>query len=143
MLTALQQRLAVMIAELPESEGFVLAGAGAMLVHGLIDRSTLDLDFFGSPSEEAQVQILAAALEHAVTAAGMACVRRRDLPSFVRLEVSDHDHRCEIDLAVDYRALGVQNSPYGPTWPSRSLPPTRYWQSSIALNHEISMIWRQ
>lgn len=43
MLTALQQRLAVMIAELPESEGFVLAGAGAMLVHGLIDRPTLTL----------------------------------------------------------------------------------------------------
>lgn len=42
-------------------------------------------------------------------------VRRRDLPSFVRLEITDGDQRCEIDLAVDYRALELQASRYGPT----------------------------
>ncbi|MGH8887584.1 MAG: nucleotidyl transferase AbiEii/AbiGii toxin family protein [Egibacteraceae bacterium] len=93
MLTALQQRLAAMIAELPESEGFALAGAAALLAHGLIDRPTLDLDFFACPAEEAQVQELAAAIEQAVAAAGMHSVRRRDLRSFVRREVSDGDQR--------------------------------------------------
>jgi hypothetical protein len=33
----------------------------------------------------------------------------------VRVEVSDGDDRCEIDLAIDYRALPTGSSSYGPT----------------------------
>jgi hypothetical protein len=33
----------------------------------------------------------------------------------VRIEVGEGDDRCEIDLAVDYRALPVEASRYGPT----------------------------
>lgn len=45
-----------MVAALPESEGFVLAGGAAMAAHGLLDRTTRDLDFFGGPTDAAAVQ---------------------------------------------------------------------------------------
>ncbi len=46
MLTELQERVARIIAELPEALGFALAGGAALLVHGLTERSTNDLDYF-------------------------------------------------------------------------------------------------
>jgi len=55
------------------------------------------------------------ALERAFEGAGLTYTRRRDLPTFVRLEVGDGDERCEIDLAIDYRALPAEPSRYGPT----------------------------
>jgi hypothetical protein len=47
--------------------------------------------------------------------------RQRDLSTFVRIEVSDGDDRCEIDLAIDYRALPAEPSDYGPTLAVREL----------------------
>ncbi len=47
--------------------------------------------------------------------AGLAYPRRRDLPTFVSMEVGDGDERCETDLAIDYRALPAEPSAYGPT----------------------------
>ena len=41
--------------------------------------------------------------------------------TFVRVEVSDGDDRCEIDLAIDYRALPTEPSRYGPTLAVREL----------------------
>jgi hypothetical protein len=61
-LTPLQQRIARLVASLPEAEGFALAGAGALVVHGYIDRQTRDLDYFTTPTRQAQVQRLGAAL---------------------------------------------------------------------------------
>lgn len=39
----------------------------------------------------------------------------RDVPTFVRLEVQGGQDRCEVDLAVDYRALPPERSDLGPT----------------------------
>ena len=47
MLTPLQHRIARLVASLPEAEGFALAGAGALVIHGYIDRQTRDLDYNG------------------------------------------------------------------------------------------------
>ena len=44
-LIVLQRRLATIVRDLPEAEGFALAGAGALVVHGLIGRPTYDLGF--------------------------------------------------------------------------------------------------
>lgn len=55
------------------------------------------------------------ALERAFDSEELAHTRRRDLPTFVRMEVGDGDERCEIDLAIDYRALPAEPSGYGPT----------------------------
>lgn len=46
MLSAFQERVARMVAALPEARGFALGGGGALVVHGLTERSTNDLDFF-------------------------------------------------------------------------------------------------
>lgn len=46
MLSAFQERVARMVAALPETRDFALAGGGALVVHGLTQRSTNDLDFF-------------------------------------------------------------------------------------------------
>lgn len=47
MLSPLQERIARIVASLPEAEGFALAGGAALIVRGDVDRETRDLDFFG------------------------------------------------------------------------------------------------
>jgi hypothetical protein len=114
-LTALQQRIARLVASLPEAEGFALAGAGALVLHGYIDRQTRDLDYFTTPARQAQVQRLGAALEHALAEEGVPSQRLRDLPTFVRLVVGREPDRCEVDVAIDYRALETEMTELGPT----------------------------
>ena len=48
MLTELQRQIAAIVAELDEAQGFVLAGGGALIIHGAIDRQTRDLDYFST-----------------------------------------------------------------------------------------------
>ena len=121
MLTPLQQRIAEIVSGLPEARGFALAGAGGLLVRGLIDRQTRDLDYFTVPGEEEALRALRDALERALDRAALVHSRQRDLSTFVRVEVSDGDDRCEIDLAIDYRALPLEPSDYGPTLAVREL----------------------
>ena len=47
MLSALQQQVALIIADLDEAEGFARAGGAALIIRGEVDRQTRDLDFFG------------------------------------------------------------------------------------------------
>lgn len=121
MLTPLQERIAEIVSGLPEARGFALAGAGGLLVRGLIDRQTRDLDYFTVPGEEEALSALRDALERAFDRAPLDHSRQRDLSTFVRIEVSDGDDRCEIDLAIDYRALPAEPSDYGPTLAVREL----------------------
>jgi len=121
LLTPLQVQIAEIVKELPESEGFALAGAGALLVHGLIDRATRDLDYFTQPGEVETLATLRDALEQTLDRLSLDYTRKRDLPTFVRIEVSSGDDRCEVDLAVDYRALPAEPSEYGPTLAVREL----------------------
>lgn len=60
-------------------------------------------------------------VEESLTAAGLTTTRRRDLPTFVRLEVSDGVDTCQIDLAIDYRALPTESSRLGPTLATKEL----------------------
>ncbi len=75
MLTRLQQHLVELISALPEAEGFALAGGAALILRGIVDRCTHDLDFFGTAKEP--VAALAAATERAVDTAGFSCARIR------------------------------------------------------------------
>lgn len=68
MLSPLQELVAAMIAGLPESEDFALAGGAALIVRGDVDRGTRDLDFFGLNA--AAVDRLAPAAERALRRAG-------------------------------------------------------------------------
>lgn len=114
-LSALQERVAAVVTALPESDGFVLAGGAAMAAHGVLDRTTRDLDYFGGPDQAAAVGGLADAVEQALTAQGVTVTRIREWDTFVRLRVEGADDECEVDIGIDYRALGVTSTQYGPT----------------------------
>lgn len=121
MLTPLQERIAQIIESLPEASGFAMAGAGALTVQGVIERPTQDLDYFTVPGEDTAIVSMRDAVEEALDGVGLTTTRRRDLPTFVRLEVSDGVDTCQIDLAVDYRALPTESSRLGPTLATKEL----------------------
>lgn len=85
MLTPLQQRVARIVARLPESEGFALAGGGAVIVQGIVDRGTDDLDFFGA--DVAGVARLTIALRSALELEGLTTASIIEQAGFTRLEV--------------------------------------------------------
>ncbi len=63
--------MATIVSRLPEADGFALAGAGALVLHGYIDRETRDLDYFTTPAHQAGTQQLGAALEAALVNEGL------------------------------------------------------------------------
>ena len=113
MLTPFQERIAAIVAGLDEAEDFALAGGGALIVSGEVDRGTRDLDFFGLTIES--VDRLAPAVERALTRAGMEIVTLQSNQGFVRLVASMGNERCEIDLAADARLFDIDTDPNIPT----------------------------
>ncbi|MHB8219075.1 MAG: nucleotidyl transferase AbiEii/AbiGii toxin family protein [Acidimicrobiales bacterium] len=109
MLSPLQQRIATIIASLPEAEDFALAGGAALIVHGAVERTTHDLDFFGL--EPGAVDRLAPAAERALRAGGLSVERLLTNPGFVRLLVATDDERTEVDLGSDARLFPVDQGP--------------------------------
>ena len=88
-----------------DGHGFALAGAGALIAHGLTDRSTQDLDLF-SPLPGGAGQVTAT-LQQALRDAGFG-VTVDSSPTaaageFARLEVTRGDHSVQIDLGRDWR----------------------------------------
>lgn len=69
MLSAFQEEVARLLPDLPEAAGFALAGGAALILTGIVERDTDDLDFFGR--EAVAVNRLAPAFEHAARRAGM------------------------------------------------------------------------
>jgi hypothetical protein len=112
-LTPFQKRIAAIVAGLDEAEDFALAGGGALIVRGDVDRDTRDLDFFGLTIES--VDRLAPAVERALTRAGMEIVTLQSNQGFVRLVASQGDDLCEIDLAADARLFPIDPDPGIPT----------------------------
>ena len=51
MLNELQRRVAGLMSGLPAADDFALAGGAALIVYGLVDRSTRDLDYFATGSD--------------------------------------------------------------------------------------------
>lgn len=100
-LSELQTRVARSFFELPESEGFALAGGGALVVQQLVDRITQDLDLF--VADRSAPRRAADALQVALEGDGLACERVRDHPIFVRFNVSEGDEATEVDIAHDHQ----------------------------------------
>lgn len=113
MLTSFQERIAAIISGLAEAEGFALAGGGALIVRGDVDRGTRDLDFFGLTPES--VNELAPAVELALTAEEIDVTTLLSNNGFVRLVASQGYERCEIDLAADARLFPIDTRPTVPT----------------------------
>ena len=101
-----------MVAALPEARGFALAGGGALVVHGLTERSTNDLDFFTPAPTD--VPLLRQALVIAFREAGLTVAIVRDTETFVRLAVGDGTTGTLVDLAWDARMRPAVASDLGP-----------------------------
>lgn len=111
MLSDLQWRIIRLVAQLPEAEGFALAGGAALIAREAVDRRTKDVDFFAT--REDQVRRLQGGLLDAATASGLVVDLLETYPGFSRLVVSDNQQRCEIDLAYDARIRVAEPTEYG------------------------------
>jgi hypothetical protein len=120
-LTDLQQRIALAVSEVVESEGFALAGGAALISQGLVDRRTRDLDFFAV--DATSVNRVAPEVESALRSKGMSVIRRVDAPGFIRLEVSEGSETCEVDFGSDARLRPVIETPLGRMIASRRQDP--------------------
>ncbi|MHB8463317.1 MAG: nucleotidyl transferase AbiEii/AbiGii toxin family protein [Acidimicrobiales bacterium] len=109
MLTDHQFEVARVISAVAGPSGFALAGGGAMIVHGIVDRATTDLDFFATQAEA--VTAVARQAEVALQESGFEVVRRVDSATFVRLDVRRGGEACEVDLAQDARRWPTVDEP--------------------------------
>ena len=103
MLSPLQQRIRHIVASLPASKDVALAGGAALILHGVVDRTTSDLDFFGTRPD--QVDQLLPTLERALTEEGLTVERVKVETGFARLVVTSGAEQTVIDLAWDARRL--------------------------------------
>jgi len=88
-LSDIQLEVARLVAGLPETAGFALAGGAALIVRGDVDRRTRDLDFFGLDAES--VDRLDSAAEGALRIAGFQVERILQHSGFTRLMVTRAD----------------------------------------------------
>lgn len=103
MLSALQRTVLAALGRLDASASFALAGGAALIVHGVVNRTTRDLDLF--TEESRHIATLHEALASELTARGLDATVISATETFVRLEVDDpgSDERIEVDLGVDVR----------------------------------------
>ena len=104
-----------MFFSLPASDGFLLAGGGALLASGLTSRPTQDLDFFG---EKGRVNVgeMSEQFLKEVEVRGWQCDVIQSDVFFVRLQVKGTDEVL-VDIAVDVAAqYPSQFSILGPTF---------------------------
>lgn len=111
MLSDLQSRIARIVAGLPEADGFALAGGGALILRGAVDRRTRDLDYFATSPDE--VDALVPALEGALVENGLQVSRVQVATGFARLLVDGDGDQTLVDLAADARLLPPEPSAYG------------------------------
>lgn len=98
-LTKFQAEVARLFFSLPASDGFLLAGGGALLASGLTTRPTEDLDFFGQRGRS-NIAAARGQFEAMATERGWTTVCLRDSESFVRLHLHGPAELL-IDIAID------------------------------------------
>lgn len=111
MLTDLQRRILRILAELGESDDFALAGGAAIIISGIADRPTNDLDFFTEHPKT--VDVLLDAAQAALEDAGLEVTRLAEGSTFARLRVSGPDEVTYVDLASDSRMLPARSTDTG------------------------------
>jgi len=105
-LSQLQQEVASVIEGLDQAHGFALAGGGALIVRGEIDRLTRDLDYFAL--DASAVDRLVPAAIAALAAAGFSVEEITVGTGYARLAVSADDDRTEVDFGVDARLFPTE-----------------------------------
>lgn len=113
MLSALQRTVLAALDRLDASASFALAGGAALIVHGVVNRTTKDLDLF--TEESRHVAALHAALTRELVGRGLDVTIVSASTTFVRLEVHDpgSDERIEVDLGVDVRMAAPVTTDFG------------------------------
>lgn len=106
MLSPLQERVATIIAGLDEARDFALAGGGAMIVRGDIQRQTRDLDFFGLTANS--VDRLVPAVDRALEAVGFKVHHVHESHGFARMIIESGEDQTELDLGTDARLFPVE-----------------------------------
>ena len=112
MLTPFQMTVRRLIGRLGEAQGYALAGGAALIVTGVVDRATSDLDFFASSPGEVESVVLA--IEAHLGSEGLKVERLRDFEQFGRLLVSSDTDSVQVDLAIDYRCFPARETADGP-----------------------------
>ena len=99
LLTRFQIEVGLLFFELPRSEGFLLAGGGALLAQRLISRTTQDLGFFAWP-DGGNVRTASDELVEAARERGWAIEHVQDHETFCRLLIHGPQDLL-VDLALD------------------------------------------
>ena len=111
MLSDIQQTVRQIVAQLPEAADFALAGGAALIVSGVVDRLTKDLDFF-TPYPN-PVEPLARAAETALESAGLEVTTIRSSDTYAQMRISSGSDATNIDLASDYRMMDAKPTDAG------------------------------
>lgn len=98
-LNSFQIAIANLFFSLPESQGFLLAGGGALIAQGIVPRVTEDLDLFTSRGR-GDIQVASEALVAATSTRGWHAKVKRTGKEFRRLEITGPDVVI-VDFAVD------------------------------------------
>jgi Nucleotidyl transferase AbiEii toxin, Type IV TA system len=112
-LTQTQVEIARTVLAAAGSSGFALAGGGAMIELGAVDRSTRDLDFF--TQQPSEIAAAARLVEARLVEGGFSVTRKLDSAGFVRMVVRRGDEVCEVDLGHDARRWPTTEASVGPT----------------------------
>ncbi len=112
MLSSLQERLWRLVSQLPEAETVALAGGAALIVRGVVDRPTRDMDFFATSPEE--VNLVLPSLEALLEAEDLEVQRVQVANGFARLLVSSEAETTTVDLSWDARRFPVERVEEGP-----------------------------
>ncbi len=110
-LTHLQQQVAQIVAGVLAAEDVGLAGGGALISQGFVNRLTRDLDYFGAPGfalSDFAPQIISALIED-----GFEVDVKRQATTFYRLAIKRADDETELDLAIDARQFPLVESDLG------------------------------
>jgi len=119
MLTPLQERIAVLIADSLAGSDFALAGGAALISQGLVERRTNDLDFIGSSE-----QTLAERVPDVVSSLqreGFEVEVRRSTRQFARIVVRGLDSETEVDFGLDSRLFPLEQGEFFPVLASKEL----------------------
>ena len=114
-----QQRIATSIGQSLKDSDFALAGGAALIMQGLVDRKTNDLDYFGTST-----RVLTERLPLAIAQLqrdGLEVETRRQSDTFVRIVVRDGVNEVEVDFGLDGRLFPAVQGEFSPVLTAKEL----------------------
>ena len=111
-MTRLQQMVWKLAATLPEARNVALAGASGLIVRGVVDRPSRDVDLFATDTDE--VDRLTPALIDALANSGCDVTVVSARWGHTRLEVRGMGESTNVDIGVQIRLDPVERTPAGP-----------------------------